>query len=214
MTLTPEREQEIRERVARATEGPWNTHLVDDTCVVSADGTEVCTTCDSSQTERDDGYNIEYERMEKDAAFIAHARQDIPDLLAEIDRLNANLRTVQNAAKTLAAAQGSELEHRRQNANYDHKLRSEHDSLIERDAIMTAENERLSAALTAAKAENERLSAQRDALAKDHWILAEQALHCCIGHAAKRNTDEAMNFLADLANIALSARNALGGDNG
>jgi len=204
MTLTPEREQEIRERVARATEGPWNTHLVDDTCVVSADGTEVCTTCDSSQTERDDGYNIEYERMEKDAAFIAHARQDIPDLLAEIDRLNANLRTVQNAAKTLAAAQGSELEHHRQNANYDHKLRSEHDSLIERDAIMTAENERLSAALTAAKAENQ-------ALRKALKPFADQAFYYepDEGDSEYKIWDTSLT-LGDLR----AARNALGGDNG
>lgn len=77
----------IRERCEKATEGPWKTHLVDDTSVVSLTGTDSCTTCDSSQAEREDGYNIEYERMETGATFIAHARTDIPALLADRDRL-------------------------------------------------------------------------------------------------------------------------------
>ena len=95
--MTPEELDAIEVRAAKATEGPWNTHLVDDTCVVSADRTKVCTTCDSSQTERDDGYNIEYERMEKDAAFIAHARQDVPALIAalrEAQAENARLKAI------------------------------------------------------------------------------------------------------------------------
>lgn len=58
-------------------------------------------------------------------------------MLEERDSVLQQLRTVQNAAKTLAAAQGTELEHLRQNKAYDHSLRSQHESLMERDAQMT-----------------------------------------------------------------------------
>lgn len=88
--MTDQKIEEIRARAEKATPGPWKTHLVDDTSVVTEDGTDVCTTCDSSQAEREDGYNVEYERMEADAAFIAHVREDIPYLLAELDRLKAH----------------------------------------------------------------------------------------------------------------------------
>ena len=87
--MTDKEVEEIRARCDKATEGPWKTHLVDDTSIVTEDGTDVCTTCDSSQAEREDGYNVEYERMEADADFIAHARTDIPALLAEVTRLTA-----------------------------------------------------------------------------------------------------------------------------
>lgn len=72
--------EELRGLLAKATPGPWSTHLVDDTTIISPDR-EVGTTCDSSQTERDDGYNIEYERMEADAAFIVAAVNALPALL-------------------------------------------------------------------------------------------------------------------------------------
>jgi predicted RNase H-like nuclease (RuvC/YqgF family) len=55
----------------------------------------------------------------------------------ERDEAQASLKVVQNAAKTLASCQGTELEHLRQNANYDHRLRAEHQSLMDRDAQMT-----------------------------------------------------------------------------
>ena len=59
-----------------ATPGPWKTHLVDDTCICASDGCEVATTCD------EDGYNIAYERMEADAAFIVALRNAAPALIA------------------------------------------------------------------------------------------------------------------------------------
>ena len=62
---------EIEAGLEGVTPGPWETHLVDDTTIVAPDETTVATTCDSAETERDDGYNIEYERMERDAAHIA-----------------------------------------------------------------------------------------------------------------------------------------------
>ena len=66
----------------------------------------------------------------------------------ERDDAQKALRTVQNAAKTLAHSRDSELQHLRENSAYDHKLRAEHDSLIERDALMTARVTALEAALS------------------------------------------------------------------
>ncbi len=84
MTMTPKQLEQIKARAAKATKGPWRVHSVDDTCVTSADH-DICSTCSEAEAEREDGYNIEYERMEADAEFIAHARQDIPDLIAALE---------------------------------------------------------------------------------------------------------------------------------
>lgn len=74
------------------TPGGWKTHLVDDTCIVASDGTEIATTCDSSNTERDDAYNVEYERMEADAAWIARCSPSgIRVLLDTISALSAKV---------------------------------------------------------------------------------------------------------------------------
>lgn len=66
------------------------------------------------------------------------AEAELETVKGENAQLTRNLLTVQNAAKNLHLAQGTELEHYRQNRTYDHKLRSEHESLLERDAQMTA----------------------------------------------------------------------------
>ena len=75
---------EIEAGLEGVTPGPWKTHLVDDTTIVAPDRTVVATTCDSAETEREDGYNIEYERMERDAAHIARC---LPLNMAEMIRL-------------------------------------------------------------------------------------------------------------------------------
>ena len=72
--------EELRRLLAKATPGPWSTHLVDDTTIISPTR-EVATTCDSVQAEREDGYNIEYEQMEADAALIVAMRSALPALL-------------------------------------------------------------------------------------------------------------------------------------
>lgn len=88
--------QEIRERVEKAAEGPWEVdeEMVylpgDEVLVRYAEGKAVrgkyfCQ-CDGGTT---------HEQDEADASFIAHAREDIPFLLAENDRL----REVEKAAK-------------------------------------------------------------------------------------------------------------------
>lgn len=105
--LTPEREQEIREREAAATAGPWGTYhenpmseysrLID----IAADLEETNTgyrcrryigQLESDQIDNDPAHKDwraeqDNDQSAADAEFIAHARQDVPALLAEIDRL-------------------------------------------------------------------------------------------------------------------------------
>ena len=85
MRLTDEQIAAIRDGTEGVTPGPWRTHLVDDTTIINPDRTVVATTCDSAETEREDGYNIEYERMECDAAHIA--RCDPGAIRAAMDEL-------------------------------------------------------------------------------------------------------------------------------
>lgn len=80
--LSSEQIAAIRDGCEGVMPGPWHTHLVDDTTIISPDGTKVATTCDSAETEREDGYNIEYERMERDAAHIARCDPDTIRALA------------------------------------------------------------------------------------------------------------------------------------
>lgn len=59
-----------------------------------------------------------------------------PPLPEKADSAN-ELLTVQNAAKTIAVAHGTELEHLRQNASFDHSLRAEVESLRQHNSEMT-----------------------------------------------------------------------------
>lgn len=77
---------------------------------------------------------------------------------ARIRELERQLRIVQNAAKTLHHCRDTELQHLRENATFDHRLRAEHESLMERDAMMTDLLEQAEARATAAEARNAELS--------------------------------------------------------
>jgi chromosome segregation ATPase len=107
------------------------------------------------------------ERMYWPVADIAALLSRLDAAEARADKAEKALRTVQNAAKTIAACQGTELEHLRQNATFDHRLRSQHESLLERDAQMTD-------ALLAAEAEAVRLAAE---LAEARKIVEPFAKH-------------------------------------
>lgn len=104
--LTPERLAEIRDRLFEATPGPWsaaNEHgLMDGAdpawCVSRMrPGFEAMDGTDVDERGRTGGYlydvaYVETEgRSEADAEFIAHARQDVVELLAEVDRLTADV---------------------------------------------------------------------------------------------------------------------------
>lgn len=73
--LTNEQLTQIAERAEKATEGPWMAS--DGIYVIELDGTHP------------EGYGEVVAECERtvDAEFIAHAREDIPKLLAEIERL-------------------------------------------------------------------------------------------------------------------------------
>jgi hypothetical protein len=95
---------DLRKAAEAATPGPWKTHLIDDTTIVS-DRVDVATTCDSSNVERSDSYNNDFERMEADAAYIAAANpQAILALLDERDALTARVAALEAENEKLAAA--------------------------------------------------------------------------------------------------------------
>lgn len=104
--LSTEREQEIRERAAAATPGPWG--LYDDGTGrydIAADledtghgfrcRRQIVQTLDepidNDPAHRDWTGEDDDDQILADAEFIAHAREDVPALLAEIDRLRARI---------------------------------------------------------------------------------------------------------------------------
>jgi hypothetical protein len=65
----------IRKRAESATEGPWEWD--ESSNCIDAPGFEVC-----------------IDAMNHDAEFIAHARQDVPALIAEVERLRESLEEI------------------------------------------------------------------------------------------------------------------------
>lgn len=92
--------EELQGLLAKATPGPWSTHLVDDTTIMSP-AREVATTCDSSQTDREDGYDIEYEQMEADAALIVAMRNALPALLDRLEKAEGELAEAREDVRSL-----------------------------------------------------------------------------------------------------------------
>jgi hypothetical protein len=85
--LIPEREAEIRTRAEAATPGPWSTHE-DWPGRVFSDGNP-----NYLHIARTTGWNAEANER-----FISHARDDVPALLAEIDRLRARVTELERPA--------------------------------------------------------------------------------------------------------------------
>src|SRR3990167_4814784 len=96
MTDSPLREREaamnlasIRERCAKATPGPW---IADEDGAITADTQAVARVYQSADlpcVEEDDPAFVA--ELEANTAFIAHAREDIPALLTEVERLQAHV---------------------------------------------------------------------------------------------------------------------------
>lgn len=78
--MSPERLAEIKDRADQATSAPWKREGL---YVITETGEQIadCEWLASSDEE--------WAQFEKDADFIAAARQDVPALLAEIERLKA-----------------------------------------------------------------------------------------------------------------------------
>ena len=83
-----ERLHEIKKRAEEATEGPWS----DENGIVTADKL-----LDRKYGEPEEV--AETTQSDADAEFIANARQDIPDLIAEVERLRTKLMTIHLVAE-------------------------------------------------------------------------------------------------------------------
>jgi len=105
-SMTPDRVNDIRTRELLATRGPWGLYDSEDGFVdIAADLKENGTgySCrrsiaqleadliDNDPAHADWSEGEEREQVLADAEFIAHAREDVPALLAEVDRLRAEL---------------------------------------------------------------------------------------------------------------------------
>lgn len=102
--MSESRLTEIRERADNATPGPWG---VGNGTEIALDVQQTSRGCYSSsvhlasvtedyEREDDAAYSkrTDYASPEDDALFIAHSRQDVEDLLAEVERLNAYVNTI------------------------------------------------------------------------------------------------------------------------
>jgi hypothetical protein len=74
--LTDEQRAEIRAREAAATKGPWG---------VVEDGESLTRWVSSEDSTLDIGFGYVGNRTQDDAAFVAHARTDVPALLARLE---------------------------------------------------------------------------------------------------------------------------------
>ena len=82
--MDAERIAEIRARVEAATPGPWEQGMIGDSLINEVDYSASFGFIEVNAELSDDGqYGV------ADATFIAASRQDIPDLLAEVERLSA-----------------------------------------------------------------------------------------------------------------------------
>ena len=85
LSIDEKRIAEIRERCEKATPGPWEARWLDDCfiepkiCMIPANG------C------------YDYSKFEENSQFTAHAREDIPYLLGEIESLQAQLAAYKSA---------------------------------------------------------------------------------------------------------------------
>lgn len=110
--MTAERIAEIKAREGKATPGPWVANEY-------ASGVDLGYKPDHERTwgygcgndfvcDLNDGEYHEYcsqEEQRANAEFITHARQDIPDLLAEVERLRAENKRLERQVMQLAEAE-------------------------------------------------------------------------------------------------------------
>ncbi len=82
--MTEERIAEIRARAEAATPGPWWTHKSFEVIYGQKSGFDSLIVC---ALESEDFMYSKERDMQANAAFIAHAREDIPALLDEVERL-------------------------------------------------------------------------------------------------------------------------------
>lgn len=149
---TPKRLAEIAARAEAATPGPWGTYeygggnlleiaadLEDTGCgyrarreIARFEGEPL----DNDPTHREWTEEEDWTQVQADAAFIAHAREDVPALLAEVKRLETQRRFLveQVRRKDAASGEGNRAlaeflaEHDAQTGGADFPLRAGHDN--------------------------------------------------------------------------------------
>lgn len=84
--MTEERLAEIMGRAEAATQGPWRAHKSFEVIYGKKSGCDSTIVC---ALESEDFMYSKERDMQANAAFIAHAREDIPALLDEVERLLA-----------------------------------------------------------------------------------------------------------------------------
>ncbi len=77
-----------------ASKAPWRTHLVDDTSIIDANRNPVASTFPVGGVDDDVDFHAPVEQMERDAAFIVAARNHIPELIVECERLREALEDI------------------------------------------------------------------------------------------------------------------------
>lgn len=87
--LTPEKIEELRGLLAKATPGPWKNHLVDDTTIVASNGFEIGTTWPGGSVYN--GFVDPAEQHEINAALIVAMRNALPALLASLAYKDAEI---------------------------------------------------------------------------------------------------------------------------
>jgi len=90
----------IRSRLKTASDGPWSVRRIPNS-YESAAGDRHTHPCVRGFRVPRRLYNLAWQQCEHDAEFMAQARQDVPNLLAEVEHLRATLDEVQNAVQEL-----------------------------------------------------------------------------------------------------------------
>jgi hypothetical protein len=119
LMMTAERLAEIKRRCEAATQGSWtkkDNNAYQASCLIFAsDGNQIAQVANWQNA----GFNID---ADKNAEFIAHARQDIPDLLDEIERLTRERNAAVKDLNELRRKSGPKCFaciHSNNNARYD-----------------------------------------------------------------------------------------------
>lgn len=101
--LTAEQTEAIRKRTEAATEGPWNWRGWGNTLI--GRGSRIGYVVKAVKVEID----AEIDVNSKDADFIANAREDVPKLLAEVERLREGLESIAEYTQFDSSEQSAEV---------------------------------------------------------------------------------------------------------
>ncbi|MBI4265296.1 MAG: hypothetical protein HY657_13040 [Acidobacteria bacterium] len=94
--MTSDELRAIRARLANASDGPWSVRRIPNSYESQA-GDRHTHPCVRGFRVPRRLYNLAWQQCETDAEFMAQARQDIPNLLAEVEQLRSTLRDCRRA---------------------------------------------------------------------------------------------------------------------